>query len=164
MTAPAVRDLPPPPGGGGVNPLSILLGLLFGGGGGTASAVGQWSAAVGYEPGQVAVAYLVARSSGGQDAYISVTHDALNANPVFYASMINPPDRPMVTTTQAGDDWIMVDVGPDGTPWGSFYSDCLKDQAGNYTDPYCAQTQGVEVIGQAVGPSHATTVGRLVWQ
>src|SRR5439155_4002213 len=48
--------------------------------------VGQWSVAVGYQPGQVAVSYLATRSAGGADGYITVTHDALDADPVFYAS------------------------------------------------------------------------------
>jgi hypothetical protein len=125
--------------------------------------VGQWAVAVGYQPGQIAVSYLAARSGGGQDGYITVTRDALDAAPVFYASTINPSGTPMVTTTGFGDDFIDVDLGPDGTPWAAFYSDCLKDQAGNYTDPSCAQSGGQAIVGQGEGPAHATTIGRLVW-
>ena len=119
--------------------------------------------AVGYQPGQVALSYLAARPDGAFDGYITATHDALDANPVFYASMINQREAPIVTEQGFGDDFIDVDLGPDGTPWAAFYSDCLKDQAGNYTDPSCAQSGGQAIVGQGSGPAHATTIGRLLW-
>jgi hypothetical protein len=105
-----------------------------------------------------------AQSGSGEDGYITVTHDALSANPVFYSAVINPPSTPMVNGTRhAGDDFIDVALGPDGTPWADFYSDCLKDQAGNFVDPFCAQTGGQEEVNGMQVQSHATTVGSLRW-
>jgi hypothetical protein len=132
--------------------------------------LGQSAVAVG-APGQVAVSYLAAAQSGtGSDGYITVTHDALKAdgtpNPdaVFYAATVNSPDRQLVTQGKGGaDDYIAVDVGPDGTPWASFYSDCLQNADGTYQDPGCGETQGQGSTGvpPVPGPAHATTVGHL---
>lgn len=90
----------------------------------------SWGAAIGYQPGHVAVSYLAERSSEGYDGYITVTHNALDPDPVFYGAAVNPPSSPIVTTIGglgSAEDFITLAMGPDGTPWAPFFSDCLKD-------------------------------------
>lgn len=93
--------------------------------------VGQWALAV-RAPGQVAVAYLTARTGGGWNGSVTLSHDALAAHPVFVSSSVHGGRQALVTSPQtAKDDYIDVDVAPDGSAWGSFYADCG-------TDPACA--------------------------
>jgi len=108
--------------------------------------VNRSGVAIGWQPGVVAVDYLTNRSTGGFDGYISVTHNALDANPVFYAQAINPPYKPIVTASSLSDDFITLDVAPDGTPWAGFYSNCEKNNRGDYIDFYCQYTQGTRVL------------------
>ena len=134
--------------------------------------IGQSAVAVG-APGHVAVAYLVARTDGsGSDGFITVTHDALKAdgtpNPdaLFYASTVNSPDRQLITAGAAAggrDDYISVDVGPDGTPWAAFYSDCIQNPDDTYQEPGCAETngQGSAGVPPTPSPAKASTVGHL---
>ena len=113
----------------------------------------QWATAS-RGPGQVAVTYLVPRSGGGYDGYITVTRNALDAQPVFFSAAFNSADAPLVTRSQtAKDDYIDVDLGPDGTPWAAFYSDCPADNS----EPTCAAAGGVNPLGAA------TTVGWFQW-
>jgi hypothetical protein len=138
------------------------------------SSIGQWRVSTGYRPGDVMVAYLVGSSGGfvgfpvggggsgaGADAYITVTHQGLDPNPVFYSAKINPDYRPMVTSGHAGDDFIDGDIGPDGTPWAYFYSNCLRDRHGNFIDPYCRRVNGREEVNGMMVDAHAATIGSL---
>jgi hypothetical protein len=89
---------------------------------------------------------------------ITVT-PAARTTPSGRASSALPPgcaaDRSAVAFhSDSGDDWIYADIGPDGTPWTSFYSDCLKDESGHYTDASCTQDQGQWIGG---GGSHTST-------
>jgi hypothetical protein len=125
--------------------------------------VGQWAVAVG-KPGEVAFSYFASRAAdSGNDGYISVTHDALAANPTFYAAAVNSPERLLQSAKGVGTDYIGVDIGPDGTPWASFYSDCFKNGNGQFEDASCAQTAGQTGNGVPPTPSpgSATTVGHL---
>ena len=124
--------------------------------------VGQWQVDIG-GPGQVAATYLAARATGGNDAYISITHDATSANPTVYGAPINPPSRAMINVSAPGLDYIDVDVGPDGTPWASFYANCPDDPQ---PTSYCAQVGvpgGFVQEGNAIAGPLATVVGRLMW-
>jgi hypothetical protein len=91
-----------------------------------AAPIQQWQVAVG-APGQVAVGYLVTRPTPGYDGYVVGTRNALDSRPIFFGARINPASRPIVTQFFAGDDFISVDIGPDGTPWAAFYADCPPD-------------------------------------
>jgi hypothetical protein len=167
MTAPSVRNAKPP-SSGPPNPALVALGLLAGGGKTPVpSAIYQWGAAIGYQPGQVAVSYLVVRPGGGYDGYITATRQALASNPVFYATTANAPAKPIVTNPSLSDDFITLDVGPDGTPWAGFYSDCVKLKDGHYEDPSCEKNKGVRVI-PFVPPvqqdtAKAMTIASLRW-
>jgi len=110
----------------------------------------QWAMAE--RDGVVAVAYLVAEPSVGYDGYVTVTRNALDPSPTFFSAAVNTPDAPLVTNSQAAkDDFIDLDVGPDGTPWAAFYSDCVAD------DPSCAVSGTPDPLGKA------TTIARLVF-
>lgn len=77
--------------------------------------------------GQVALSYLVQRgSSSTYDGWLTWSADLNRANPTLWASPLNPPADPMRTSSPpaARDDFIGVDIGPDGTPWASFAASC----------------------------------------
>ena len=115
------------------------------------ASVFQWAMAQ-RDVGSVAVAYLVAEPSVGYDGYVTVTHDALDAAPTFFSAAVNTPDAPLVTNSQAAkDDFIDLDLGPDGTPWAAFYSDCVAD------DPSCAVSGTPDPLGKA------TMIARLLF-
>lgn len=93
--------------------------------------LGQWALAV-RGPGQVAVAYLTARAAGGFNGNVTLTRNALAKRPVFTTSTVHNGIKPLVTSPQtAKDDYIDLDIGPDGVAWAAFYGDCG-------TDPACA--------------------------
>ncbi|HUC37655.1 MAG TPA: sialidase family protein [Acidimicrobiales bacterium] len=143
----------------------------------------QWQVSVGYVSGQVTAAYFVKKSSAGgtsvpgglgsasgnpggwYDAYLTTSHDAVGANPVFYAATVNPPNLPLMTAGDpgAGDDWLWSDMGPDGSGWGSFYSACEQSASGVYLDPACAAAAQFSTapLGSPDNPVEAETVGRL---
>ena len=114
----------------------------------------QWSVAE-RGIGEVAVSYLAQRAGqSGYDGYLTVTREGLAASPLFWSTTINDPARPMMDSKppDARDDFIGVDIGPDGTPWAGFYGSC---RAGA-TDPACR--------GQSADPeSNQALAGRLVW-
>ena len=90
---------------------------------------------------EVAASYLATTGSAtGLDGYLTVTRDALTADPLFWSATINPPGRAMYdgTPAQARDDFIGTDIAPDGTPWASFFTSC----APGATNPGCAGQQG----------------------
>jgi hypothetical protein len=122
--------------------------------------IGQRAFSDGYRPGDFVASYFVARPGGGSDAYMTVTHNALDPNPLFYSARINPPYRAMMTAGHAGDDFLDAAIGPDGTPWAYYYSDCLRDRHGNFVDPWCAATGGQESVS-GDSQSHATTISSL---
>jgi hypothetical protein len=112
------------------------------------AAVGQWQMAV-RGTGKLAVSYLAANPAGGQDGYITVTDDALAADPTFFGSTVNDPATPLVTSTGPGDDFIDLDLAADGTPWAAFYADC--SDAAEFCRPQAT------VIGRLVAPGGKKT-------
>jgi hypothetical protein len=119
--------------------------------------VGQWQMAV-RGTGRLAVSYLATNAAGGQDAYITSTSDVLAADPILFANAVNDPATPLVTATGPGDDFIDVDLAPDGTPWAAFYADCSDAVA------FCRDAVREPVPeGNVVAGPQATVIGRLVW-
>jgi hypothetical protein len=102
--------------------------------------------------GEVAVSYLAHTGSAATyDGYVSVTNGALGASPVFWAIRIDDPATPNSPLEsgpppQARDDFIGVDIGPDGTPWASFFASCAPKDP----DPACAGQAGNPEAGKAV--------------
>lgn len=90
---------------------------------------------------ELAVSYLATTGSAtGLDGYLTVTRDAAASSPLFWSATVNPPGRPLYqgSPAQARDDFIGVDIGPDGTPWASFFTSC----AAGATNAGCAGQDG----------------------
>jgi hypothetical protein len=84
--------------------------------------------------GDIAIAYL-GSSDGGTEygGYITQTHDAFDASPVFWSAEVNDPTQPLINGADSnaafGDRlWFLTaDFAPDGTPWAAFH--CAKTTA-----------------------------------
>ena len=100
----------------------------------------RWAIAV--RGGEVAVSYLAQPPAKGpsacpptaptcRDGYLSVTMNPFVASPAVWAAMVNKPTAPLLTgpATEAKDDFIGVDIGPDGSPWASYFSPCSAETA-----------------------------------
>jgi len=88
------------------------------------ASVGQWAMAL-RGPGQVAVAYLTSHKGGGYDGSVTVQHGSS-----FVSATVHGGRSVLVTSPQsAKDDYIDLDVAPDGSAWASFYGDCGTDAA-----------------------------------
>lgn len=88
--------------------------------------INQWSFAQ-RGTGQLAVSYLVERGTTSvYDGWVTWSGDINAGSPVLWAAALNPPADPMRTTDPpaARDDFIGVDIGPDGTPWASYAASC----------------------------------------
>ena len=117
------------------------------------------------DDGKIAMTYVGSESPGRSkkaqkkwtwNGYITMTADALDANPVFYTGTLNAPSDPLHRGGGCGNtrchtlgDFFDVTIAPDGTPWVAFVDACFKKD-------YCVPTfEAVGVRGEAV-------VGRLV--
>jgi hypothetical protein len=122
---------------------------------GMGPSITQWAVAE-RGAGQLALSYLVERgSSSNYDGWVSWTPDINAADPVVWAASINPTAAPMRTSAPvaARDDFIGVDIGPDGTPWVSYAGSCPGPVAG---EAACA--------GQSSNPeSNEAVAGRLAF-
>ena len=90
---------------------------------------------------ELALSYLATTGTGsGFDGYLTVTRNALAPDPLLWSATVNPPGHPMVdgTPPEARDDFIGVDIAPDGTPWASFFTSCPAGA----TNPGCAGQEG----------------------
>ncbi len=113
------------------------------------------------DDGKIALTYIGSETPGKKEnkhawnGYITMTTDALAANPVFYTGTMNAPSDPLQigecggTRCHSLGDFFDVTIAPDGTPWVAFVDACFKPK-------YCVPTfEAVGVRGEAV-------VGRLV--
>jgi hypothetical protein len=104
----------------------------------------------------LALSYLATTGSDMNDdhGFLTVTRDVLVRNPVLWSAILDPPGQPMVqgAPAQARDDFVGVDIAPDGTPWASFFTSC----------PPGATTAGC--AGQAGDPqASGALAGRLAF-
>lgn len=110
----------------------------------------QWAVAERGD-GEVAASYLVQRGTSAlYDGYLSVTFDALGADPpVFLGAALNAPSNPLRTSAPASarDDYIGVDITPGGTPWAAFAASCPGPVPGS---PACAGQAGNSEANEAV--------------
>ena len=117
------------------------------------------------KPGQVAISYLGTRhgragadGNPGFDGYITYTEDALAKRPLFWAGITNPTGQaPLDNGTKGssgglGLDYVSVSIGPDGTPWASFWDACGDDLP--KPTPNCPASRS---------PSDALTFGYMDW-
>jgi hypothetical protein len=84
--------------------------------------------------GHVAISYLgKAGGRDGFDGYITETYDALAARPLFWSAAVDNPSQPPLDFGEKGSsgglglDYVSVSIGPDGTPWASFWDACGED-------------------------------------
>ena len=90
------------------------------------AAIGQWAMAA-RGRGQMAVAYLTARAGGGWNGSATVTRDG---GRTMTSATVHDARRALVTSPEdAKDDYIDLDVAPDGSAWASFYADCVGNAA-----------------------------------
>jgi len=126
-----------------------------------AATLGQWQVALG-RPGEVAFSYLAPHGAGSSasDGFIGVTHNALAADPVVYGSLVTSAGgTALVSKGGPGDDFIDVDLGPDGSPWAAYYADCPASG-----DTYCDATRGaVPPEGNGLDGWQAEMVAHLQW-
>jgi hypothetical protein len=127
--------------------------------------IDRWAVAV--RDSEVAVSYVSQSVTipGGYDGYIGVTRNVLEQGPAIWTATINDPRQPMLTSApqSAKDDYIGVDIGPDLTPWASFFSPCgAESKSAAATDPACEQAQGISVAGTPIGNERGI-VGRVLF-
>jgi hypothetical protein len=83
--------------------------------------------------GKVASAYMGTTFNGSDvetyDGYLTISHDVLAEDPVFYSAPVNDPREPLMVGGCCGglQDFMDVVIGPDGTPWGAYVDDCLGE-------------------------------------
>jgi hypothetical protein len=72
-----------------------------------------------------------------------MSDNALDGNPTFYTGVVNDPADPLVRT-QCGPgrcqqvfDFIDVEIGDDGVPYGAFVDSCMPGPKGQ---PGCTAT------------------------
>lgn len=134
-------------------------GITAGGGGISGDAT--WFVAV-RRPGHVAFAYYGHRGeSEAADGWITASRNALARRPTFFSASVNRPGEPMLIdargTRPPGPgylDYNGTDIGPDGSPWGSFVQDCPPDAR----DAACADGDGPKLFAVR------GFVGRLRWR
>jgi hypothetical protein len=85
-------------------------------------------------PGHVAISYLGHRAGRHLfDGYITETYNALAKRPLFWSAPVNSPSQPPLDSGEKGSsnglglDYVSVAIGPDGTPWASFWDTCGED-------------------------------------
>ncbi|HEX2038660.1 MAG TPA: sialidase family protein, partial [Acidimicrobiales bacterium] len=102
--------------------------------------------------GRIAVAYVGSENSPGVpfsdrrnayanvtwNGYITMTTDALAADPVFYSAPVNAPADPIAKGVclhrcRAIGDFIDVQIGPDGVPWTALVDTCAAGVCDRYT-------------------------------
>lgn len=90
------------------------------------------------------------------DGYVTVTADALGSDPLLFSAPVNDPADPLLlgcappacnddNTTRV--DYVDVEVGPDGTPWGAFVDGCT----GPCVEARDRETPLVGLVGRLVG-------------
>lgn len=84
-------------------------------------------------PGHVAFSYLgTTAGRKGFDGYITETADAFSRRPLFWSGLVNSPSEVPLdnggkgSSNGLGLDYVSVAIGPDGTPWASFWDDCAE--------------------------------------
>ena len=65
------------------------------------------------------------------NGYMTISANALDKNPTFYTGIVNDPADPLVRGTCGPGrckqvfDFIDVEIGPDGTPYGAYVDSCI---------------------------------------
>jgi hypothetical protein len=94
-------------------------------------------------PGHLAVSFVGSEAQtsfgpGEYNGYMMVTRDALSADPLFYATRINPRRDPIdfdcsTGSCRANREFIDVSIAPDGSIWAAFADGCYEGRCGHYS-------------------------------
>ncbi|MCU1462471.1 MAG: hemagglutinin protein [Acidimicrobiales bacterium] len=109
---------------------------------------------------ELAVSYIAQPTKGAYHGYVSVMRNAMATSPVIWTATVNDPHRPLMNgpPVSAKDDFIDVAIGPDGSPWASFFSPCSAEPALDaQRDPACRDTNA-----NFEGGNDRGVVGRLL--
>src|SRR5947209_92463 len=105
-------------------------------------------------PGHVAFSYLGhTKAHAGFDGYITETFDALAARPLFWSAAVNPASEPPLDSGGKGSsnglglDYVSAAIGPDGTPWASFWDACGEDLPAAAACPSDRKTPATTTFG-----------------
>src|SRR5947208_5080240 len=80
--------------------------------------------------------------------------------PLYAAAFTSAGGKALVSQARPGNDFIDVDLGPDGTPWAAFYADCPASG-----DTYCDATRGaIPPEGNGIAGWQAAMVAHLQWR
>ena len=115
------------------------------------------------DDGKIAMTYVGSTSPGKKktwtwNGYITMTTDALAADPVFYTGSMNSESDPLHRGGGCGDtrchslgDFFDVVIGPDGTPWVSFVDACWEGPNKCIPAFDTVGVRGEAVVGRLVG-------------
>lgn len=112
------------------------------------SSIDPWALSV--RGSELALSYLAgspAVSGTDYNGYLTMVGDVEDPS-VVWSAMVNAPSAPLSRSAPpfGKDDFIGAAIGPDGTPWASYFSPCSADPNAA-TDPAC---EGAYVDGKPV--------------
>ncbi|HEV2814149.1 MAG TPA: sialidase family protein [Solirubrobacteraceae bacterium] len=91
-------------------------------------------------------------------AYMGQSHDALSADPLFYAAPANDPATNVLWKGSCDDlrcgnlgDFLAVHIGPDGSAWSALVDSCPGADDACIVDLTITTPRGEGVVGQLVG-------------
>ncbi len=105
-------------------------------------------------PGHVVISYLGhSEERPGYYGYITETKDALKAKPLFESGIVDHLTQPGLdqggkgSSNGLGLDYVSAMLGPEGTPWASFWDACAENLPHPSECPPERMTEGVETFG-----------------
>jgi hypothetical protein len=90
------------------------------------------------------------------NGYVAMSTNALDKNPLFLTGTINDPKDPLIVKRcgpgRCGSVWDFIDVeiGPDGIPYGVFVDGCIVDCDTKGSGPYQGHVHEA-LVGMLVG-------------
>src|SRR5439155_6572345 len=117
---------------------------------------------------EVAVSSIGQAPAGIYNGYLTVLPNARALVPTVWIAPLNDPARPLARSSavSAKDDFIDVAIGPNGDPWGTFFSPCSAEPAADAArDPACegAYFNGGVVNSGMEGGNDRGVVGSLAF-
>ena len=114
-------------------------------------------------PGRIAYVFVGSVDAKPNDksvwgAYMGQSHDALSADPLFYAAPANDPNTNTLWRGTCDDlrcgnlgDFLDVEIGPDGSAWTALVDSCPNAKDECITGLTIDTPRGEGVVGQLVG-------------
>jgi hypothetical protein len=127
------------------------------------ASIDHW--AVDTRGGELALSYVASPSSSVYHGYLSVTPNVVTV-PEIWTTTVNDPKTPLATSASppGKDDFIGITIGPDGTPWASYFAPCSAEPSAP-TDPACkgAYFNGQPINGAIQGGNFRGLVASLAF-